>query len=388
MSGGKMADDAGEGFEEALNLVVITTEKSVNMKKQLKQTIYDTVSTLRNLIVKLKNNCDVKSLTISNLEAEVAQAKTLIQSYTDKPVQVQREPSVAIIQETARPRVHAAPSVIPLQEAARQSGREVPPSGVREGKLYSEVLNKFKLTVRSSEQITPDTIKGILKTKINPTEIKVGINTFKSLKNGTVLIETNSKEELEALEKDINVKCEAKLEAHTHKLRNPRLVILNIPEEISNENVEDTLLAQNTDLNLKQGDIKAKFSYETRKHNRNMVLEVCAQTRKLLLHKKIKLCWQICKIEDYVVATRCYKCSKYNHTARNCRSEEHICPLCAGSHKLKECSTNHQEYKCINCESYNKHNQKNPICTNHTSLDKNCPSLHAIIEKIKKNTDY
>lgn len=35
-----------------------------------KQTIYETISTPRNLIVKLKNNYDVKSSKISELEAE------------------------------------------------------------------------------------------------------------------------------------------------------------------------------------------------------------------------------------------------------------------------------------------------------------------------------
>jgi hypothetical protein len=162
-------------------------------------------------------------------------------------------------------------------------------------------------------------------------------------------------------------------------LRNPRQVIINIPEEISIGNVEDTLLAQNTDINFKKAEIKAKFNYETRKHNRNLVMEESAQTRNVLLHKQIKLGWQICKIEDYVVATRCYKCSRFNHRARDCRGED-TCPLCTGSHKLKECKTNNQEYKCINCLSYNKQNQ-NTICFNHTSLDKNCPSLHAILEK-------
>jgi len=170
-------------------------------------------------------------------------------------------------------------------------------------------------------------------------------------------------------------------------LRNPRLVIINIPEEISIGNLENTLLAQNTDVNLKQGDIEAKFSYETRKHTRNLMMEVSAQIRKLLLHKKAKLGWQICKIEDYVAATGCYKHSIFNHRARDCRADE-TCPLCAGSHKLKECTTNPQEYKCMKCLSYNKQNQNIPICVNHTSLYKNCPNLHAIVEKHRKNTDY
>jgi hypothetical protein len=55
----------------------------------------------------------------------------------------------------------------------------VAPSGDREGKLYSEALKceknlkRFKLTVKSKENQSPETIKGLLKSKINPTEIKV-----------------------------------------------------------------------------------------------------------------------------------------------------------------------------------------------------------------------
>jgi Ni,Fe-hydrogenase III component G len=79
-----MADDVGEGIEEALNLVV-TTEKSGNMKKQLKETIYETVSTLRDLFDKMKNNCDEKSSIISNLEAEVTQTDTLCFSLSVTP---------------------------------------------------------------------------------------------------------------------------------------------------------------------------------------------------------------------------------------------------------------------------------------------------------------
>jgi len=66
------------------------------------------------------------------------------------------------------------------------------------------------------------------------------------------------------------------LEVNIHKLRKSRLVILNIPEDISTGNLEDTLIAQNPDLNLKKVDIQVKFSYETKKHIRNLVMEVGA----------------------------------------------------------------------------------------------------------------
>jgi hypothetical protein len=50
-------------------------------------------------------------------------------------------------------------------------------------------------------------------------------------------------------------------------------VIFNILENISPGNLEDKLIAQNPDLNLKKGDIKVKLSYETKKHIWNLVME-------------------------------------------------------------------------------------------------------------------
>jgi hypothetical protein len=231
-----MVDEVDEGIKNALSLVVLTTEKSGNMK-DLKQIIFETVSTLRNLFVKLKNSCEVKAFKIHVLEAEVTKAKTELQRFTDKAVNVHGAPSRITGQEPVRPRVHWAPSVNPRQEPAGLEVREEAISSDSERNFYSEALankiftNKFKLTVKLKEHLPPDTIKDLLKTKINPTEIKVGITAFKSLENGRVLIETNSKEELKAVEKDINAKCEGKLEATAHKLRNPRLLIIDILEE-------------------------------------------------------------------------------------------------------------------------------------------------------------
>jgi len=150
------------------------------------------------------------------------------------------------------------------------------------------------------------------------------INTFKTLKRGRLLIETKGKEEIEDLEKEIQRKCVGDLEINIHPLRKPRLKILNVPE-ISTLNIGDSILMQNPDLNLKKGEVVAKFGYVTKKMNRNLVVEVGADTRKTLLQRKIKLGWQICRTEDCLVATRCFKCSKFNHRLRDCR-EEVTCP--------------------------------------------------------------
>jgi hypothetical protein len=61
-----------------------------------------------------------------------------------------------------------------------------------------------------------------------------------------------------------------------------------------------------------------------------------------------------------------------------CNKEE-ACPICAGKHKLKDCAASRTEYKCINCERFNPHNKDRKTQVNHSSLDRSCPSLQAMI---------
>jgi hypothetical protein len=64
----------------------------------------------------------------------------------------------------------------------------------------------------------------------------------------------------------------------------------------------------------------------------------------------LKIGWEICNVADYLVPTRCYKCSTYNHKNYECKGEE-TCPHCAGKHKMKDCTTVASEQKCI---TYNR----------------------------------
>jgi hypothetical protein len=143
------------------------------------------------------------------------------------------------------------------------------------------------------------------------------------------------KRKLKLCERTSTQNAREDMEVNIHTLRKPRLIILNIPEEISTTKLEYTLLAQNPGLNFKKRDIVDKVSYETKKQIRNLVMELADQTRKLLIQKRIKLGGQISKIEDYLVANRYLKCSRFNHRFRDCRWEV-TCKLCAGTHMLRE----------------------------------------------------
>ena len=88
---------------------------------------------------------------------------------------------------------------------------------------YSDIVagrkddRKFQVTIRSKENHTPETIKELIKSKINPTEMKVGISTFKALKDGRILIEAGSKEEIERIRANLTKSVE---ESFKQKFRN------------------------------------------------------------------------------------------------------------------------------------------------------------------------
>ena len=294
-----MAEEEQREIENALNTIASSMERATNMKKDLKQTVYDTVSTLRHLLSKLLEVSNSKTKKITELQVLVANTKAQLQEARSGPA-----------------RAHATPSNAHSRERARTEGWIGPPSAAEDekqhrtrteqGKLYSQVLRgeykqTHKITVTSKESSPANAVKEILRSIINPTEIKVGINTFKTLRNGKVLIEARSKDDLEILAKGIIDKCGDKLTVSVQKMRNPRLVIYDIPEDTTTLNIEDTIIAQNPELNLNKGDITAKFEYATRRNKRNLVIEVTASTRRQIIqNKKAKIGWVMCDLGDYL----------------------------------------------------------------------------------------
>jgi hypothetical protein len=62
-----MAETVEDEIENALNLVVRTVDQSSNMRKTLKEKIFETVSTLRHLFAKIKISSECKRSEIEDL---------------------------------------------------------------------------------------------------------------------------------------------------------------------------------------------------------------------------------------------------------------------------------------------------------------------------------
>jgi len=279
----------------------------------------------------------------------------------------------------------------------KNSDRNVPPSGVRTRKLYSDVVaaregnvphdNKmYKLFVKSKNNQSTEYTRALLKSKLNPTQMKVGISAFKTLKNGQLLIESERKNDLEIVCEKINEVCREELESYTPSLKSPRLIVFNVPEDITFENAAQAIVLQNPEFNLKENEIKPKFVFEDRKKHKNLVIQVNSENPKRLVDRKLKIEWHACYSADYVSVTRCYKCNKYNHRAQECLGDVG-CPHCAKSHKMHECKAGTESLPRVNCINYNKYSKTTQVNVNHSSLDKSCSCYRAVLKKYIGMTD-
>jgi peptidoglycan hydrolase CwlO-like protein len=70
-----MADDDKSQFEGALNTLLQITERSGNLRKDLKQDIVESVRTLRNIFINLKNRGEEQNKELNRLEGKLNKAK-------------------------------------------------------------------------------------------------------------------------------------------------------------------------------------------------------------------------------------------------------------------------------------------------------------------------
>ena len=184
-----MADDTEDGVEGAFKCLVSITERSGNLRKDLKKEILEAVSSLRHHFVQVQTNLECKREENKVLELEVKACKEEIQR----------------LRTWATSRMgQVAPSMDTEQRETVTC--QVPASAGTAEKLYSEAVRtegrrekRYRLMVTSRTNHSGHAIKAIIKTSVNPTSMKVGICALKSLRDGTVTVETKSKEDIELL---------------------------------------------------------------------------------------------------------------------------------------------------------------------------------------------
>lgn len=219
------------------------------------------MSNLRKEFVKLKREVEDKNKLIIGWEQKAVEANSMLKTLQ----------GVA----GANGRGDKETTSVGLQVTTKDSDWNATPS-VGKTRKYSDVLadrqgtvpydhKLYKLFVKSKLNQIAEYCRTLLKRKVSPIHMKVGISALKTLKNGQLLIESEKKSELEEVCKKINEVCGEELESYMQTLREPRIIVFNVPEDITTENAVQAIVLQNSELDLYENEIKQKFEFEDKK---------------------------------------------------------------------------------------------------------------------------
>lgn len=143
--------------------------------------------------------------------------------------------------------------------------------------------------------------------------------------------------------------------------KNPCVRFYGFSEQLSPDELESALRAQNSHLFNSNSVFKVVHMFEIKKKNKfGAKVEVDPITYKsLIASTKVCIGWENCWVNEELNIRRCFKCWHFNHTAAVCRAKEARCPVCGGAHAQSDCAGGADF--CVVCET-NSHGTKSPAC--------------------------
>ena len=230
----------------------------------------------------------------------------------------------------------------------------------------------------------------LLKTLINPKEEGINIEDVTYTTNRNIRIKTTNNEDIRKLKNKAILKREG-FQFTDPTPRKPTIMIYNVDEHHNKTDLMREIHENNTSMeDLTTVQFGEQFvplfpiANQKQGNTKHWVVEVTPAMRKRILENnwRIKTTWARHRVEDYLDATRCFRCQLYGHPARYCIQEHSTCGHCGEQkHRFSECPNRNSPPICTPCKRSGKP-------SDHPVTSKTSPSrIRAIKEKIK-NTEY
>jgi hypothetical protein len=265
---------------------------------------------------------------------------------------------------------------------------------------HREQQSKHVVLIRHSDKTkTSKQTEDLIKSKVRPNSLNIGIKSKRYVSNGGIIIECRDRKECEVLSQEIESKFND-IKAEKPFKRRPTLVLRDVNPSIPQSELIDLIISNNSEIknyfentvNDKSNELSIKFKFRKKdsKINDKYCLEVSPHLRKIILKSgKLFIEWNACRVEESLPIVRCFRCNGFGHKSMDCSENEHQCGHCGSKHETNKCSANKDQSFCTNCNKHNmKPNQKNKYDVNHSAYSKSCPSLIRIQEIVKNKTQY
>nr|CAI5870136.1 unnamed protein product [Callosobruchus analis] len=260
---------------------------------------------------------------------------------------------------------------------------------VSPAKTYSEQVKSVKtaavLVVRSTDQNIANTdLEREMKAKIRPGSLNANVLGTKLIKNG-IIINCENSSSLHKLKDGLQREMGNKCSVYEQKKFNPKIIVYSVNKSLADNDKLIEYIIKDNRLDAEPSDIKliTKLSY---KNSVNLILELKPALFKTVIHTGyLYVGWMRCGIREHFKTVVCYKCCKFGHYKKDCKSQNVVCPFCSGFHERRDC--NSTSPCCINCTDTNTKNKTNlPI--DHSSNSPSCPCYLNKIDYLRSRTDY
>lgn len=239
---------------------------------------------------------------------------------------------------------------------------------------------------QQEEAPTASVVRQKLMAAVNPARDGIRVRNMRQTTGGAVIVEVQSAEDLVKLTTHKGLQGKG-LSVDPPTLKMPRLIVYDVPSDISAEDFTEAVWLQNPGVrDIPWNDFQATFVPRRQlakgQNTCHWIVSVSALVRKRLrANQRIFALWSRCRVLDYVVATRCYRCQDYGHEAKHCSHTSDTCGHCVGQHLTKMCHRKDKSPTCAPCSR-----RKRPA--GHDTMSKDRPTYKWAIRQELQKTSY